>query len=114
MPAAGTKDDPWVLKTPPRSSEYTMYRDDDRDPPAIVCQVGKTTLLYHARDRRPARDAHGPRRLDRARQRRRGQAGEGGNRRGLGPLAVKPRRWLLRAQEGSARTLRHEHAAAVG
>ena len=26
-----------------------MYRDEDRDPPAIVCQVGKTTLLYDAR-----------------------------------------------------------------
>ena len=26
-----------------------MYRDDDRDPPAIVCQVGKSTLLYDAR-----------------------------------------------------------------
>jgi len=46
---SGTKDDPWVLKTPPGTSEYTMYRDDDRDPAAIVCQVGKTTLLYDAR-----------------------------------------------------------------
>jgi hypothetical protein len=26
-----------------------MYRDDERDPPAIVCQVGKTTLTYDAR-----------------------------------------------------------------
>ena len=26
--AEGTKDDPWVLKTPPGSSEYTMYRDE--------------------------------------------------------------------------------------
>jgi hypothetical protein len=49
MPGQGTKDDPWVLKTPPGTSEYTMYRDDDRDPPAIVCQVGKSTLLYDAR-----------------------------------------------------------------
>ncbi len=49
MPGSGTKDDPWVLKTPPGTSEYTMYRDDDRDPAAIVCQVGKTTLLYDAR-----------------------------------------------------------------
>lgn len=24
-------------------------RDDERNPPAIVCQVGKTTLLYDAR-----------------------------------------------------------------
>jgi hypothetical protein len=49
MPGSGTKDDPWVLKTPPGTSEYTMYRDEDRDPAAIVCQVGKTTLLYDAR-----------------------------------------------------------------
>jgi hypothetical protein len=45
--AAGTKDDPWVLKTPPGTSEYTMYRDETRDPPALVCQVGKTQLGYH-------------------------------------------------------------------
>jgi hypothetical protein len=42
----GTKDDPWVLKTPPGTSEYTMYRDESADPPAIVCQVGATKLLY--------------------------------------------------------------------
>jgi hypothetical protein len=46
MPA-GTKDDPWLLKTPPGTSEYTMYRDETRDPPALVCQVGKTQLSYH-------------------------------------------------------------------
>ena len=44
---SGTKDDPWVLKTPPGSSEYTMYRDESADPPALVCQVGSTTLMYH-------------------------------------------------------------------
>ena len=46
---SGTKDDPWVLKTPPGSSEYTMYRDDSADPPVLVCQVGSTTLKYDAR-----------------------------------------------------------------
>jgi hypothetical protein len=46
---AGTKDDPWVLKTPPGSSEYTMYRDEAADPPALVCQVGKSTLTYRLR-----------------------------------------------------------------
>jgi hypothetical protein len=45
--AAGTKDDPWVLRTPPGSSEYTMYRDAGAEPPAIVCQVGSTRLSYH-------------------------------------------------------------------
>jgi hypothetical protein len=43
----GTKDDPWVLKTAPGTSEYTMYRDPDADPPALVCVVGSTTLKYH-------------------------------------------------------------------
>jgi hypothetical protein len=43
----GTKDDPWVLTTPPGTSEYTMYTDDTADPPAIVCQVGSTQLKYH-------------------------------------------------------------------
>ena len=47
--ASGTKADPWMLRTPPGSSEYTMYRDDTSDPPTIVCQVGGTKLLYDAR-----------------------------------------------------------------
>jgi hypothetical protein len=46
---SGTKDDPWVLNTPPGTSEYTMYRDESNDPPAIVCMVGTTKLLYQAR-----------------------------------------------------------------
>jgi hypothetical protein len=47
--ANGTKDDPWKLKTPPGTSDYTMYRDDTLDPPQIVCQVGSTKLTYDAR-----------------------------------------------------------------
>jgi hypothetical protein len=46
---SGTKDDPWVLRTPPGTSEYTMYRDEAADPPALVCQVGKTALGYQLR-----------------------------------------------------------------
>lgn len=45
----GTNEDPWVLKTPPGTSEYTMYKDESRDPPVLVCQVGKTQLLYDLR-----------------------------------------------------------------
>lgn len=45
---AGTKDDPWVLATPPGTSQYTMYRDETAEPPVIVCQVGSTTLKYLA------------------------------------------------------------------
>jgi hypothetical protein len=44
---SGTADDPWQLKTAPGSSDYTMYRDEAGDPPALVCQVGTTTLKYH-------------------------------------------------------------------
>ena len=47
--ARGTKDDPWQLATPPGTSKYSMYRDDDKDPAVIVCQVGSTTLTYLAR-----------------------------------------------------------------
>lgn len=45
----GTKDDPWVLKTPPGKSEYTAYKDETLDPPAVVVWVGKTQLQYHLR-----------------------------------------------------------------
>ena len=42
----GTPDDPWILKTPPGTSEYKMYRDEAADPPALVCIVGTTKLSY--------------------------------------------------------------------
>jgi hypothetical protein len=45
----GTKDDPWVLQTPSGGSEYKMWRDEDADPPTLVCQVGKTQLGYQLR-----------------------------------------------------------------
>ncbi|MDO8671966.1 MAG: hypothetical protein Q7O66_11125 [Dehalococcoidia bacterium] len=45
----GTAEDPWVLKTPPGTSEYKIYRDETSDPPALVCIVGTTKLSYHLR-----------------------------------------------------------------
>ena len=51
----GTKDDPWVLKTPPGTSEYIMYIDEASNPPSIVCVVGKTELRY---DKRAIKDLH--------------------------------------------------------
>ena len=45
----GTRERPWVLKTPPGSSEYTAFRDESLDPPALVVQVGKTELRYDLR-----------------------------------------------------------------
>ena len=49
MAGSGTRDDPWVLKTAPGTSEYQMWRDEAADPPALVCQVGSTQLKYHLR-----------------------------------------------------------------
>lgn len=46
---SGTKEDPWVLKTPPGTSEFTMHRDETRTPPALVCRVGTTELSYDLR-----------------------------------------------------------------
>ncbi|MFC7485762.1 DUF6855 family protein [Knoellia sp. CPCC 206453] len=47
MSGDGTKESPWELTTAPGTSTYTMYRDEAGDPPALVCQVGSTTLKYH-------------------------------------------------------------------
>jgi hypothetical protein len=60
--STGTPDDPWVLTTPPGTSEYTMHRDVRDDVAVIVCTVGKTVLLYDARcvdDLHAALVAHG-------------------------------------------------------
>ena len=46
---SGTREDPWVLKTPSGSSEYKMYRDESADPPALLCVVGRTVLGYQLR-----------------------------------------------------------------
>jgi hypothetical protein len=45
----GTREDPWVLRTPPGTAEYMMWKDEAAEPPALVCQVGKTTLTYQLR-----------------------------------------------------------------
>lgn len=47
MSGDGSKESPWQLTTAPGTSAYTMYRDEAGDPPALVCQVGSTTLKYH-------------------------------------------------------------------
>jgi len=41
--------DPWVLKTPPGTSEYTMHVDEKDGKAVLVCTVGMTVLLYDAR-----------------------------------------------------------------
>ena len=43
----GTKEKPWILKTPSGRSEYKAYQDENLNPPAVVVWVGKTELRYH-------------------------------------------------------------------
>lgn len=45
----GSRGNPWRLKTPPGTSEYTLYKDESLTPPALVCTVGSTVLLYDLR-----------------------------------------------------------------
>ena len=45
----GTREKPWVLKTPPGTSEFQVYRDEAANPPALVCRVGSTELRYQLR-----------------------------------------------------------------
>ena len=40
----GAADDPWILRTPPLSSEYKAWRDEAKA--ALVVQVGSTQLSY--------------------------------------------------------------------
>ena len=46
---SGTREDPWILTTPPGKSEYQAYEDPSANPPALVVQVGSTELRYHLR-----------------------------------------------------------------
>lgn len=46
---SGTKEQPWVLRTPSGGSEYQAYRDEASDPRALVVTVGKTQLRYQLR-----------------------------------------------------------------
>lgn len=43
----GTPSDPWILSTPPGSSQFEAHREPDADPPALVVRVGTTELRYH-------------------------------------------------------------------
>ena len=46
---SGTRTDHWLLKTPSLQSEFTAFRDEAANPPALIVQVGKTELRYHLR-----------------------------------------------------------------
>ena len=46
---SGTEADPWRLKTPPLTSDYTMHRGERDGMEVLVCTVGTTVLFYDAR-----------------------------------------------------------------
>ena len=46
---SGEASDPWILKTPPQTSEYRAWRDETAKPAALVVQVGATRLSYQLR-----------------------------------------------------------------
>lgn len=45
----GTKENPWLLQTPPLSSGFTMHKDSKDGKDILVCTVGKTVLHYDYR-----------------------------------------------------------------
>ncbi len=51
----GIAGDPWILKTPPQTSDFEVWKEEEADPPALVVQVGKTRLSYQLR---AIEDAH--------------------------------------------------------
>ena len=60
--AKGTAADPWVLKTPPGTSAFTVHRDTVDGTDMLVCTVGKTVLHYEYRRLKDLHDmlkAHG-------------------------------------------------------
>jgi len=52
---AGTPEDPWVLRTPPLTSQYTAHYATVKDVDVVVVTVGTTVLHY---DRRCVDDLH--------------------------------------------------------
>lgn len=46
---AGTRDNPWRLKTPSGQSDLQAYRDETSDPPALVILSGGAEVRYHLR-----------------------------------------------------------------
>jgi hypothetical protein len=46
---SGVPGDPWILTTPPGTSQFEAYRDTEASPPVLVVQVGSTQLKYDLR-----------------------------------------------------------------
>ena len=49
MADEGTAENPWMLQTPPRTSDFTMHRGTKDGVDILICTVGKTVLHYDAR-----------------------------------------------------------------
>ena len=45
----GTKENPWTLKTPSLSSDFTIHKEVKDNKEVLVCTVGKTVLYYDYR-----------------------------------------------------------------
>ena len=45
----GVAGDPWILKSPPHTSDFQAWRDEATNPPALIVQVGTTKLSYALR-----------------------------------------------------------------
>ena len=45
----GAKDNPWILKTPPLTCDFTMHREVKGSKEVLICTVGKTVLYYDYR-----------------------------------------------------------------
>ena len=46
MAETGTAEQPWELKTPPLSSDYTAYFAEVNGEPVVMVKVGKSSLHY--------------------------------------------------------------------
>jgi hypothetical protein len=49
MTEIGTRENPWQLKTPPLTSEYTVYADTVNGQELLMVTVGTSTLQYQRR-----------------------------------------------------------------
>ena len=110
----GTADDPWILQTPPGTSQYRMHRDDEADPPELVCTVGSTKLRYLARclDDVPAmlRQHNDWMELGSADE---GKAAKDGTLEAWGSRRLQPGWRMVRHPQGLSGALRHVCAAAA-
>src|SRR5450756_2940650 len=110
----GTAADPWVLKTPPGTSDYAMHKDEASPATPGVHRGQDHAVLPAPVPPGPSRDAARARRLDGAGVGRRAETGQGGHGRGLGSIREQSGRRLVRPEEGAPRPVRDVHPPADG